>query len=175
MKKIIVYLTGLLFVVTTAAAQQWKTFSTDSILFTAKYPANWINKVKEGKRVFFTSPLDNAKDNFKENINIRAMYNEDFSTTLKIKETVPEIAAELQKAITDYTEESQRNFTWNGADAVEIIYTGYAAADLSLKARFTQWFCFYKSRLYTLTFAAAADNNTHNTTAKKIMESVKFK
>lgn len=175
MKKIRVIMLPLLFTATVAAAQQWKTFSADSILFTAKYPDNWVNKVKEGKRVFFTSPLDNAKDNFKENINIKAVYNEAFGTTLKIKETVPEIIAELQKAITDYTEESQRNFTLNGADAVEIIYTGYAASDLSLKARFTQWFCFYKSRLYTLTFAAAADNNTHNATAKKIMESVKFK
>jgi hypothetical protein len=173
MKKLLVVILPLLTV--SAAAQNWKTFGNDSILFTAKYPDNWVNKIKEGKRVFFTSPVENASDNFKENINIAVVLNEAFGTSITINEALPSVTAQLRTVIEEFTEESSRSFKWNGADAIEIIYTGYSKNDLTLKARFTQWFCFYKKRLYTLTFTAAAGNTTHNATAKTIMESIQFK
>lgn len=157
-----------------ATAQQWKTFSADSILFTAKYPETWVNKVKEGKRVFFTSPLDNANDNFKDNINVSVVSNDAFAT-LKINDVLDDVRAELKKVIQEYTEESSRSFTWNGVDATELVYTGFYTIDLTTKARIKQWFCFYKKRLYTVTFTAAAGNTAHDTTAQKIMDSIKFK
>jgi len=33
-------------------AQDWKTFDDTSVAFTAKYPSTWVNKIKDGKRVF---------------------------------------------------------------------------------------------------------------------------
>lgn len=173
MKKLLFIILPL--VTASAAAQNWKTFSNDSILFTAKYPDNWVNKIKEGKRVFFTSPVENARDNFKENINVNVLQNEAFGTSITISEALNKMTAQLRTVIAEFTEESSRSFKWNGADAREIIYTGYSKNDLTLKARFTQWFCFYKKRLYTLTFTAAAGNTTHNATAKKIIESIQFK
>lgn len=37
---------------TISFAQDWKIFNDSSILFSAKYPADWVNKVKTDKRVF---------------------------------------------------------------------------------------------------------------------------
>ena len=60
-------------------------------------------------------------------------------------------------------------------DAAEIIYSGYNKLDESLRVITTQWYCFYKSRLYLATFVAAAGKNDHTATAKKIMSSIVFK
>ena len=157
------------------SAQEWKTYSTDSTLFTAKYPDTWVNRTKENKRVFFTSPLDNDKDDFRENINISVSFNPEFGTTTKITDLFPSVTDQLKSSIDEMTIEVQRNFKWNDTDAAELIYSGYYKDDNSVKIRITQWFCFYQQRLYVVTFTAAFDNALHNETAKKIMNSIKFK
>jgi len=159
----------------TGFAQEWKTYSNDSILFTAQYPSNWENKIKEGHRVFFTSPMESDTDKFKENINISVTPNEDFGTKYKIKDMVPDILKELKSALNEMTVESQRDFKWDDADAVELIYVGYSKGDNTLKVRLTQWFCFAKKRLYVAAYTASADNFIHTETANKILASVKFK
>jgi len=156
-------------------AQQWKTFSNDTILFTAKYPGNWTNKIKEDKRIYFTSPLDNDKDDFTENVNIGVSFNDEFGTVLKIDDLAPSVLSEVGKIISDLKKESQRKFKWNNTDAIEIIYTGHSDSYPKERVRFTQWLCFYKKRLYVATFSAVATVSKHNVTAKKIMESVVFK
>jgi PsbP-like protein len=162
-------------IVFTGSAQKWETYSNDSILFSAKYPSNWVNKIKEGNRVFFTSPMESDADNFKENINISVTPNEEFGTKYKIKDMVPDILEELKSAVDEMTVETQRDFKWNGADAVELVYVGYAKSDNTLKVRLTQWFCFAKQRLYVATYTASADNTLHTETANKILNSIKFK
>jgi PsbP-like protein len=162
-------------IVFTGFTQQWKTYSNDSILFTAKYPPSWVNKIKEGRRVFFTSPLENDSDNFKENINISVTPNEEFGTKYKITDMVPDILNELKSAIDEMNVETQRDFKWNDADAIELIYTGYSKSDSTLNIRLTQWFCFAKKRLYVATYTASADNTIHTETAKKLLNSIKFK
>ncbi len=158
-----------------AKAQQWKTFSDSSILFTAKYPPTWINKIKEDKRVFFTSPSDGANDSFFENVNVGVTQNDDYGSKIKIKEVVPAVLDNLKSAFTEFNQEKERYFTWNTAAACEIIYTGYIKSNPDFKVRMTQWFCFYKTRLYTVTFTALAGNNKHNATANKIMSGIVFK
>jgi hypothetical protein len=155
-------------------AQTWKTFSDTSILFTAKYPPNWVNKIKEGKRVFFTSPLENEKDSFAENINISVTKNPAYGTEIKVTEIYPAILDNLKPAFKEFTLESQRYFKWNNAETCEIIYTGFNKVDESIKVRITQWFCFYKTRLYTLTYTSEATNNTYTVTAQKIMAGIVF-
>ena len=152
----------------------WKTFTDTAGKFTAKYPGTWKNKIKEGNRVFFTSPADNEADQFYENININVSQNPGYAT-VKIKDMFPAVTEQLKPAFRDFNSESQRFFKWNNMDACEIIYTGYNKIDESIKVRMTQWFCFFKTRLYTVTFTAAADNQTHTPTAKKIMGSIVFK
>ena len=155
--------------------QDWKTYSDTSVLFTAKYPANWTTKMKEGKRVFFTSPADSPSDDFLENINISVTTNPGYGTEIKIKDLFPSVTNSLKPAFNEFKEESQRFFKWNNTDAAEIIYSGYNKVDTSFQVRMVQWFCFYKTRLYTVTFTSEANNNKHNTTARKIMSGVIFR
>jgi hypothetical protein len=156
-------------------SQEWKTFADTSILFTAKYPANWTNKIKEGKRVFFTSPADNATDDFFENVNISVTTNAEFGTTVKIKDLFPAVTDQIKSSFNDFTDEGQRFFQWNKMDACEIIYSGLTKSDESTRIRIIQWFCFYKTRLYTVTFTSLASNTTHTATATKIMASILFR
>ncbi len=163
------------FVIATAGkAQTWKTFKDSTILFTAKYPPTWVNKIKEGKRVFFTSPLESEQDNFAENINISVISNPQYGTTIKIRDAVPEVLETLKPAFTDFNLETQRFFKWNNVETCEIIYTGYNKQDESIQVRITQWFCFYKTRLYTATYTAAAANTIYTEPARKILNSVIF-
>lgn len=155
--------------------KDWKTFTDTAGKFTAQYPPAWTNKIKEGNRVFFTSPSDNAQDRFHENINIHVSQNPGFGTTVKIQDMCPAILEKLKPSFSDFKSESQRFFQWNKTEACEIVYSGYNKIDESIKVRMTQWFCFYKTRLYTVTFTAAADNPSHDTTARNIMSSILFK
>ena len=156
-------------------SQQWKTFTDTAGKFTAQYPANWVNKVKEGNRVFFTSPGDSEADKFFENINISVTQKEGFGTGIKVSDLFPSVTNSIKKEFIEYKDEGVRYFKWNNTDAAEVIYSGYSKLDESFKVRTTQWYCFYKSRLYMVTFVASADNNTHNQTARKIMTSIVFK
>lgn len=165
---------ALLLIASASSAQSWKTFADSSILFTAKYPANWTNKIKEGKRVFFTSPLDDANDQFSENVNIGVTKNTAYGTEVKIRDIYPGITESLKPAFRDFLLESQRYFKWNNLEACEIIYTGYNKIDESIKVRMIQWFCFYKTRLYTVTYTSDAASNRHTATAKKIMTGIVF-
>ena len=155
--------------------QEWKTFTDTSVLFTAKYPANWTIKLKEGKRVFFTSPAENPSDDFLENININVTTNTGYGTEIIIKDLFPSVTNNLKTAFNDFKLEGQRFFKWNNADAAEIIYSGYNKIDTSFKVRMVQWFCFYKTRLYTVTFTSLSNNTKHNTIARKIMTGIIFR
>jgi hypothetical protein len=155
--------------------QEWKTFTDTAGKFTAKYPQNWINKVKEGNRVFFTSPADTASDDFFENININVTQKAGYGTEIKVKDLFPTITNSLKTQFKEFKQETLRFFKWNNMDAAELIYTGYNKLDESLKVRTTQWFCFYKSRMYMVTFVADANSKTHNETARKIMTGIIFK
>lgn len=156
-------------------SQQWKTFTDSAGKFTLKYPPDWINKVKEGNRVFFTSPADSAADDFYENINISVTQKAGYGTEVKIRDLFPTVTNALKKQFTDFKEEGLRFFKWNNMDAAEMIYSGYNKIDESIHIRTTQWYCFYKSRLYLVTFVADAAKKNHADTAKKIMQSIVFK
>lgn len=156
-------------------SQQWKIFTDTAGKFTAKYPPTWINKVKEGNRIFFTSPPDSAADNFFENINITVTQRAGYGTEIKVKALFPALTNVVKEQFTNFKEESLRFFKWNGMDAAEIVYSGNNKLDESIRIRTTQWYCFYKSRLYLVTFVADAVRNDHNGTARKIMTSIIFK
>jgi len=155
--------------------QEWKVFTDSAGKFTAKYPANWTNKVKEGNRVFFTSPADSVGDYFYENININVTQKAGYGTEIKVRDLFPTVTNSIKKEFTDFKEESLKFFKWNNIDAAEIIYSGHNKLDESLTIRTVQWYCFYKSRLYMLTYVADAMNKTHTATARKIMTSILFR
>ena len=156
-------------------ANGWKTFVDTAGKFTAKYPETWVNKIKEGNRVFFTSPAETDTDNFLENINIHVSQNAAYGTELKVQDMYPSIVDQLKPSFKDFKLESQRFFKWNNTDACEIIYNGYNKMDETFKVRLTQWFCFYKTRLYTVTYTSAASNMVFRQPASKIMNSIVFK
>lgn len=155
--------------------QEWKKFTDTAGNFTASYPANWVNKIKQGNRVFFTSPSSGESDTFYENINIAVTYNTAYGGETKIKDLFPDVVTQISGAFRDFKEESLRYFKWNNMNAAELVYSGYNKTDESIKVRCTQWFCFYKSRLYLVTFVADASSNVHDITAKKIMSGIAFK
>jgi len=155
--------------------QEWKTFTDTAGKFTARYPSTWINKIKEGNRIFFTSPPDSATDIFFENINITVTQKNGYGTEIKVNALFPAVTDAVKKQFTDFKEERLRFFKWNGIDAAELTYSGYNKLDESLRIRTIQWYCFYKSRLYLATFVADAAKINHNQTALKIMTGIVFK
>jgi hypothetical protein len=171
MHLILLYL--LSFISTFASAQTLKTFANPTIPFTAKYPATWENKIKENKRVFFTSPLENAVDSFRQNVNIGITYNKEFGTTLKVKNVLSDIYKELNRSITDFQPiADEKYFKWNGVDACEISYTGFVQ---DTKAKFIQWFAFSKGRLFTITYSTILGEDAFITQALAIMKSMAIK
>ena len=173
MKRLFIYL--LLFLPVVSFSQDWKTFKKTDILFTAKYPANWVNKIKEGKRVFFTSPAENTDDDFFQNINISVTTNPEFGTTLKVKDVIQNIVDKVKGALNIFNEESRTMLKWNGMDAVEITYTGNSKSGDVIAVRITRRICFYKTRLYLVTYRALKNGDVYAATAKQIINTIKFK
>ena len=167
----------LLFIIalgTGASAQDWKQFSDTAIQFTASYPSSWTNKIKDGKRVFFTSPAESETDDFKENINISVTTNPSYGTSVKIRDLFPDVTNRIKGSVQEFKDEGLRFFTFNNQDAAEIKYSGYFDEAKSARVRIIQWFCFYKTRLYTVTFTAKAGNTRLDATALRIMNSIRF-
>lgn len=156
-------------------AQEWKIFDSSDIRFTAKYPADWVNKIKEGKRVFFTSPSEGAADDFAQNINISVTTNPQYGTTVKIKDIAKGVNQELKNSFSEFIIESEKYIKWNGVDAFEITYTGRPKSDESMEIRIIQRICFYKTRLYLVTYTALKDGDAYAATAKQIINTIKFK
>ncbi|MEQ1676295.1 MAG: hypothetical protein ABL876_06330 [Chitinophagaceae bacterium] len=174
MRRITYFLVVLLLLPFSLLAQEWKSFSDTSIAFTAKYPDTWVNKIKEGKRVFFTSPAENEVDSFYENVNISMSRNETYGKEILIKDAIPSVLEELANSIDDFTKETQRYFKWNGYDACELIYTGQVKGS-SLQVKITQWFCFSKGRLFVATYTSLASNTIYVAPAQKILQSIRFR
>jgi hypothetical protein len=164
----------VLLISSSAIGQEWKKFTDTAGNFTASYPTNWVNKIKAGNRVFFTSPSDGSNDKFYENINIAVSYNKAYASST-LGEFFPDVTTQISASFNDFKEESLRYFKWNNRDAAELIYSGYNKADESVKVRCTQWFCLYNSKLYLATFVADAAAGTHNATARKIMGGIIFR
>ena len=156
-------------------AQDWKIFNQADILFTAKYPASWVSKVNEGKRVFFTSPAENETDDFFQNININVSTNPEFGTSLKVKDVVQDIIDKVQQSFNEFNEESRTALKWNGIDAYEITYTSNTKSGDITSVRITQRLCFYKTRLYLVTYTALKNGDVYAATAKQIVNTIKFK
>lgn len=156
-------------------AQNWKTFDQADILFTAKYPAEWVNKIKEGKRVFFTSPSESTDDAFAENINVSVSTDPSFGTSLKIKDLIQEVIDNVRTSFDDFEEESRTELKWNGIDAFEITYTGNTKGADPTAVRIIQRLCFYKARLYLVTYTSLKSGDNFAATAKQIINSIKFK
>lgn len=156
-------------------AQTWKSFSDTSIRFTAKYPSNWVNKIKDDKRVFFTSPAENADDDFYENVNVGVSYNTAFNSSFKIKDAMPEVISSLENSIKDFSLESQRFFKWNNVDACEVIYTGHFETAENMDVKIVQWLCPTKGKLYTATYTCKDTNTIYWADAMKIMSSIVFR
>ncbi len=154
--------------------ENWQVFTDTAGHFIARYPADWTNKIKEGNRVFFTSPSENAADNFFENVNISVTSNPAYGTTVKIKDLFPAVIEQIKPSFKDFTLESQRFFTWNNAEACEITYTGIVGSAVS-KLRFNQWFSFHNRKLFTVTYTSRITDKTWSATARKIMSSISFR
>ncbi|MGG9964470.1 hypothetical protein [Ferruginibacter sp. SUN106] len=173
MKKIY-YCLLLLLLPCSLLAQEWKIFNDTACAFTAKYPATWTKRMNETKRVFFTSPAENAADSFYENVNVNMIKNTAYGTTVKIKQAIPAVLDNLVKSVDNFTKLTERYFKWNDGDACELIYT-CNAKNSALSLRVIQWFGFSKGRMYTATYTALAGNTSNAEPAQKILDSIKFR
>ena len=170
MIRLFIYL--LLLLPAVSFSQDWKIFDQADILFTEKYPAGWVNKIKEDKRVFFTSPAESKTDIFFQNINISVTTNPEFGTTLKVKDIVQDIVDKVQSSFNEFNEESRSSLKWNGLDAFEITYTGNTKSGDVISVRITQRLCFYKTRLYLVTYTALKNGDAYALTAKQIINTI---
>jgi hypothetical protein len=165
-----------IFLYLTGASQTWVSFTDSTVSFTARYPSGWTLKMKEEKRVFFTSPADDDKDIFRENINIGVKSNPEYGTSLSIEELLPGVIESLKTRIKGFQKTADRLFTFNNAQAAELKYTGiYDINGNDAEISITQWFCFWKQRLYTITYTSLKGNTRHDAEARKIMESIRFR
>ncbi len=155
-----------------ANAQTWKTFRDTAGFYTASYPDTWENKIKEGNRVFFTSPAESTDDKFRQNINISANLSPDLAN-YKIRELIPDVESSIKTAYENYQKISSRYFTWNGAGAYEYVYS-FTQTGVDYVIRIKQWMCIKKGALYMITYTAAAGPDNMAATAGKIMNSIKF-
>ena len=144
-------------------------------MFIAKYPADWVNEIKEGKRVFFTSPSENKDDAFAENINVSVSTHPSYGTSLKIKDVIQEIINNVKGALDNFEEESRMQLKWNGADAFEVTYSGNTKGEDPTAVRITQRLCFYNTRLYLVTYTSLKSRDNFVATAKQIINSIQFK
>ncbi|MFZ1785803.1 MAG: hypothetical protein WAU23_11425 [Ferruginibacter sp.] len=158
-----------------AFAQDWKIFTDTAGMFTASYPAIWDNKIKTGNRVFFTSPAEKEGDIFRQNVNISVSTNPEYGTSYTIKDVSADVLESVRKSFLSFNEESNTLITWNGIEACEITYTGYSKSDEQIWIRIKQRMCFYKTRLYLVTYVALAEEDVYKATAMKIINSIKFK
>lgn len=156
-------------------SQGWKTFTDTAGMFTASYPSDWVNKIKTGNRVFFTSPAESDGDDFRQNVNISVTLDPDYGTTYKVKDIAADVIESVKKSFISFKEESVTYLKWNGMDACDITYTGYSKSDDKLWVRVKQRMCFYKTRLYLVTYVALVEKDIHVETALKIINGIKFK
>lgn len=147
----------------------WLNFFDNTVPFIATYPQTWTNKIKEDKRVFFTSPLDDSTDKFRENINLLVKESDN---TIPMSTLFPAIITELKKSTGNFSLKEQREFKWNNTNAGEIKFTGQMQNE---NIRITQWYTFYSGKFYMLTYTAAAGDARHDAEAQKIMNSILFK
>lgn len=158
-----------------AFSQDWVSFTDTAGMFTATYPSNWTQKIKTGNRVFFTSPVEKEGDDFRQNVNINVTTDPDYGTTYKIKDVVSSVLGTVKTSFLDFKEESTKFFKWNGQDACEIVYSGRAKSDDTLPVRVRQRICFYKTRMYLVTYVALQGEDAFFKTAIKIIDNLKFK
>lgn len=155
-------------------SQEWKAFNDTSCSFTAKYPSNWVNKIKEGKRVFFTSPVESDNDVFLENVNISMNRDPTYGREINIKDVIPSVLEKASETVDSFSKLTERYFKWNGYDGCELIYTGQPEnSELTIKS--TQWFCFSEGRLFIATYVSAKSNVIHTETAMEILRSIRFR
>jgi hypothetical protein len=164
----------LLFLAVSSSGQEWKKFEKPNIAFTASYPSSWELKIKEGNRVFFTSPLSTPLDDFRENVNISVTPRPYSETQLTIGMILPALIKKLIETTTSFSLENQRLFTLNEQEVAEIIYKT-ANKDVSGQViRATQWFCLYKDRFYVITYTAKEGYKKEDDFAKDLMSSIQF-
>ena len=151
-----------------------KAFKDTAGYFSTKYPSTWTSKIKEGNRVFFTSPADSSSDAFLENINISVTVNTSYAT-MKVQDLVNEVKVTIPQQFSTYREESIRYFKWNNTDAAEMVGSGLGKTNSGFEIRIKQWYCFYQSRLYVITYVAKEDSHKHDKAALEIMNALIFK
>ena len=153
-------------------AQEWKPFTDTAGYYTATYPETWTQKIKEGNRVFFTSPLETDNDAFRQNVNISTTVSGEFNGE-KIKELAPDLVKSLETSYEEYTFIGSRYFTWNGIESYEIIYS-FKPKGLDYLVRTKQWLSIKKDVLYVATYTAPNETDAFAETAIRILNGIRF-
>ncbi len=155
-------------------AQIKKTYENKSPNFSVKYPDDWKNKVKEGGRVFFTSPVESDQDTFSENINIGYRLNKDKSNIADLGNQYESLVEYIKPSFNDFKLISHEVLKVNNEKVLELAYEGKLKSQETILLHFTQRFSFNNGYLFTLTLTELAGVNKWHTKAVEIMNSLKF-
>lgn len=166
----------LIFIISTnvSIAQIKKTYENKSPNFSVKYPDDWKNKVKEGGRVFFTSPVESDQDTFSENINIGYQLNKDKSNITDLNNQYESLVEYIKPSFNDFKLISHEVLKVNNEKVLELAYEGKLKSQETILLHFTQRFSFNNGYLFTLTLTEIAGVNKWHAKAMEIMNSLKF-
>jgi hypothetical protein len=152
MKKTIIFLFLLSSIFNVNAQINWKTIEDKS--YSVKYPSDWeVNSSgMMGTSFILFSPLAEAQDNFKENVNLLI---QDLSAyDLDLDKYVEISVSQIKTMITNSNVIESKNIKSEFGEYQKMIYTGEQGM---FKLKFEQYYWVINNNAYVLTFTSELD------------------
>jgi hypothetical protein len=153
------------------SGSEMKKYSDPNGRFTIGYPTDWqLDDKPETTLIQIFSPLENDKDNFRQNVNL--IIDNANNTTL---ESYVKLNMDgIKESMKGYKEVSSMYFTRNGSRAYQVVYKG-RYNNMSYDIQIKQLFMLSNGKAYILTYASKADErDAFETTSNKIFNSFKY-
>ena len=150
---------------------EWKTLSEDG--FDIQYPSNWT--VEDGGlmgiELLLFSPLVDAADDFRENVNLLI---QDISASNMTLEQYAELSEnQIKTLINDGNLISSEQLQGHGLDYHKVVYTGTQGI---FELKFEQFYWVIDGQAYVLTFTCKAETfEDYQAVGEQILESFKIK
>jgi hypothetical protein len=165
--------TGFTQTVAKPVVQEWLFHTDTANNVTVKYPANWTLKVTNKTAVFMlTSPNENDKDNFRENINVIVKELPNGGEGVQMQDIVTAVESKIPTAVDNFKLYYSKTIKWLGTDAREVSYGGNNKTG-GLAINFIQRIAMNKGRLVLATYTSEGGReDVFKESALKIISSI---
>lgn len=158
---------------TAQADTAWRTYKHAEGFYSLKHPPAWTVRKDESNRVFFTSPLSNDADGFRDNVNISTSLSNDFKN-LKLTEDADAIIGQLAAGFPDFELLEKLPWSQGGIKGLQLIYKAKPEGAGDLDLLFIQRFFLKGLRLYTITFSTLSSDQTFRQAGIRLLDSIRF-